>query len=226
MQQSHEFVHESLFRTILRRPEPAFVRHPAFAPLPQQIEPVVHLQKPGPSVHPFAQLAATAHLPVHKRAVDVNDRPLIAELDSGRPADDLLPQGPGPRRRGIDLELKRALEADPINQIAKKAGEARRRDQDLHGIAAARLQPGDWDSFDPEHFHPVDLPRKAASHKSLDRQMNVRRPVTREALNLVGQLGPRFVAADAHRPAYTGAAKSLLKLSADLDTVVIHPATP
>ena len=103
MQQGHEFVHEAMFRPILRRAQCLSIYRSAPAPAFEQVETIIHFQPPCAAVDPGAQLPATAQFMVNERRQNIINGVLIAEANPGAAADELLPEGAGPRCGGIYL---------------------------------------------------------------------------------------------------------------------------
>ena len=210
-----EVVHERPLGPVLRRAQPR--RRPPGLPLEPGEQVVVDLVAPEPAVHPLADLAAAAEHRVDEGGQDVDDRPRRAHALQRAPADELLPEGPGPGRVRIDLRGERRLEAQAVQGIADEAPESRDRDQDLQGVLPSPLEAidGSLGRSDLEDADLVDLARVPAADVLFDGQLDARRPGRPDAPDFVLEDLQRLVAADAERPEESGGPEPPLELAHD-----------
>ena len=104
--------------------------------------------------------------------MDVHNRPFITKPDLSGPPDKFLPESTGPRRGGVDLDLKRALETNPVKGITKQLGKGCRGNKNLQGINTSHFKPADRPGrgFHVKHLHPVNLPGKSSAYKIFNDQ--------------------------------------------------------
>ena len=164
-------------------------------------------------------MSATAELVIDEGCVNISDGSFIAESNLCTAADKFLPERSGLRCGWIDLKLERALEANPIQDITKQAGETGGWNENLHRIGLAGLEAR-YRAIYAGNFYKVHLPCEATSDELVNNQMYLRLLCPGETADLVSKLGARIVASDAHRTMQLSRAKFSFKLLTYINVVI------
>ena len=188
VEEFYEIAHEAALGAVFRRAEFCGVDFLALEMPLEDVEMVIDLEVPDAPVDPFAQFTAASDCAVNEGGVYVDHGFLVAELQPRGPADEFLPQCPGPSGRRIYLQLELALEADPIDYVSERQRTSRRRDENFHRVFFARLQSARRfiARVDFQDIDAIDLPGESASDELVDLEAHLSGSAVANAGNFAG----------------------------------------
>ena len=214
MEQRNQLGHETFLGPVLRGTQVGGIN--LFSPPPSRlkIEVIIHLQAPGPSIHPVTQLATASQARIRKRGMHPVHGIFTSHCQCGTTPDQGLPQRTRSGSRWIHFKLKRPLKSNPVQQVTKQSRKARRGDQDLHGRHLAHSQsPHRLITLHFQDADTVHLACETPAHEALDLKTCPAAPRGKYAFEIQIQYMTRLIPTTAQGTQQAGGKKFFLKMT-------------